>query len=105
MERVINLDGREVRVQMSADTLRSYRKQFGRDLLRDMLSLQENLDMEVIENLFYVVAAACDPDIPPIEEWLQGFSPFALYNGATELMKIWREENHTTTQRKKKADQ
>ena len=101
----ITLDGRDVPVQMSADTLRVYRKTFNRDLLRDMMSMKEELDMEVIENLFYISAAACDPDIPPIDEWLHGFSTFALYKGANQLLKVWRDQNHTTTIRKKKEDQ
>lgn len=102
MERTIKLDGRDVPVKMSADTLRAYRKAYGRDLLVDMMSLQESLDMEMIENLFYLCAAACDPDIPDIDEWLSGFSTFALYEGSSELMKLWREESTTLSKRKKK---
>lgn len=105
MERVIQLDEQDVRVRMSADTLRVYRQTFGRDLLVDMIQMQETLDMEVIENLFYICAKAADPDLPELDEWLQGFSTFALYHGAKELMKLWREENQTTSRRKKKAGQ
>lgn len=105
MEKTLNLDGREVRVDMSADTLRVYRKTFNRDLILDMLSMTENLDMEVLENLAYICAAACDPDIPPIDIWLRQFSPTAIYQAAGELMKMWRHNEKTTSQsRKKKVD-
>ena len=87
---------------MSADTLRDYRKAYGRDLLVDMMSLQDHLDMEMVENLFFLCASACDPEIPEIDEWLSGFSMFALYEGAGELMKLWREESATLSKRKKK---
>lgn len=104
MDKTIKLDGREVRVRMSADTLRVYRKTFGRDLMIDMISMQEKMDMEIIENLFYVCAQAADPEIPPIDDWLATFSTFALYQGASDLLALWLEENKTTTTRKKKAD-
>lgn len=104
MNRIIKLDDQEVRVRMSADTLRVYRKTYGRDLMVDMMSMQDNMNMEIIENLFYICAAACDPDIPDIDEWLAQFSTFALYKGANELIALWLDENKTTTTRKKKAD-
>ena len=104
MDKTIKLDDREVRVRMSADTLRVYRKTYGRDLMVDMMSMQDNMNMEIIENLFYICAQAADPEIHPIDDWLSEFSTFALYKGANELIALWLEENKTTTQRKKKAD-
>ena len=104
MEKTINIDDRDVRVRMSADTLRVYRKEYGRDLMKDMMGLKEEYDMEMIENLFYICAAAADPEIPPIDEWLSQFSVFALYRAATELIQLWVDENQTTTHRKKKED-
>ena len=105
MQRTIKLDEQDVRVEMSADTLRVYRQEYGRDLLLDIMAMQEQLDMEVIENLFYIAAKAADPEIPDINTWLSRFSLFALYRGGKELMAMWREENKTLTQRKKKVDQ
>jgi hypothetical protein len=104
MNKTIMLDGREVRVEMSADTLRVYRKEFGRDLMKDMMAVKDELDLEMVENLFYVCAAACDPEIPPIDDWLKQYSPFALYQASQELIAMWVDSNKTTTQRKKKAD-
>ena len=104
MDRIIKIDDRDVRVRMSADTLRVYRKEYGRDLMKDMMGMQNEYDMEMIENLFYICAAAVDPEIPPIDEWLSQFSVFALYQASSELIKLWVDENKTTTQRKKKAD-
>ena len=37
MDRIIKIDDRDVRVRMSADTLRVYRKEYGRDLMKDMM--------------------------------------------------------------------
>jgi len=105
MERTINMGDRDVRVEMSADTLRVYRKTFGRDLMVDMVSLRDNMDLEIVENLFYVCAKAADPDIPDIDEWLAQFSTFAIYHSAGDLVEMWIEESKTTTTRKKKADQ
>lgn len=105
MQKTINLDGEGVLVEMSADTLRVYRQTFGRDLLNDMLGMGDAIDMEVIENLFYVCASAADPEIPPMHEWLKNFSPLALYIGSTDILAMWNEENKTLSKRKKKPDQ
>jgi hypothetical protein len=104
MDKTIKLDDREVRVRMSADTLRVYRKTFGRDLMKDMMSMTDEMNLEIIENLFYVCAQAADPELPPIDDWLAEFSTFALYKAANDLIAMWLDENKTTTQRKKKAD-
>ena len=103
MEKTIKIDGQDVRVEMSADTLRVYRKTFNRDLLRDMQTLQETFDLEVMENLMYICAAACD-QLPPIDEWLKQFSPIAIYEASADLISLWLDNGKTTTERKKKAD-
>lgn len=105
METKIRLDEQDVRVRMNAGTLRVYRDTFGRDLLQDMIAMQDQLDMEVLENLLYITAKAVDPDLPSIEDWLSGFTTFAVYGAAQQLLKLWREENKTLSRRKKKADQ
>lgn len=104
MERLINIDGQGVRMDMSADTLRVYRQTFGRDLLFDMAKLRDGVDLEVLENLAYVAAAACQ-ELPPIDEWLRGFTPLAIYDSSDEILNLWLGNEQTTTTRKKKADQ
>lgn len=106
MQKVININGEGVTVEMSADTLRVYRQTFGRDLMVDMTRLSEQMDMEVVENLMYICVKACN-DIPEINEWLKSLPPTALYGeAAVELIKMWTDNNSTRSiSRKKKADQ
>lgn len=110
MERVINLDGRDVRVEMSADTLRVYRQVFGLDLIGEMMDVVNSLqndkpvDLEIIENLFFICAAACDQEITDINEWLRQFSTLSIYMATSEIIDMWIEENKTIVERKKKVD-
>ena len=105
MKGTITLDGREVQLDMSSDTLRVYREMFQRDLLFDMAKLKNGVDLEVLENLTYVAAEACDPEMPPLHEWLKGLRPMAIMNAADEVLNLWLGNETTTTTRKKKVDQ
>jgi len=110
MQKTINLDGREVRVEMTADTLRVYRQVFGLDLIVEMMDVVNSIqndkpvDLEIIENLFFICAAACDPEITDINEWLRQFSTLSIYMATSEIIDMWIEENKTIVQRKKKVD-
>lgn len=103
MEKVVQIDEQSVRVRMSADTLRVYRRTFGRDLIVDMNKMTETMDMEVIENLLYIAAKAADPELPEIDEWLAQFTPFAIYQSAAQVLQAWNEENQTLSKPKKKV--
>lgn len=102
MEKVIKVDGRDVPILMSADTLRVYRRTFSRDLMVDMQSMQNRLDAEVMENLLWVSAKAADPELPDIDEWLKGFTPFAVIMASGDILQAWNEENATLSTPKKK---
>ena len=103
MEKTIKVDGQDVRISMSADTLRVYRRTFNKDLMSDMSKMKDSLDMEVMENLLWVSAKAADPEIPDIDTWLSQFSPFSIIRAAGDLLQAWNEENETMSTPKKKV--
>lgn len=103
MEKTLKVDQQDVRIRMSADILRVYRREFGRDLIVDMQKMSKGLDLEVIENLFYLSAKAVDPELPDIDTWLSQFSIYAMYMAAADLMEAWNEENETLSTPKKKV--
>lgn len=103
MEKEIKVGAQDVRIEFSADTLRVYRRTFNRDLLVDMQSMTEHLNVEVMENLLWVGAKAADPETPDIDEWLKQFGPFDVIKASGSLLQAWNEENETQSTPKKKA--
>jgi len=117
MERVIHIDGRDVPFRATAAIPRLYRIKFGRDIMQDMKAIQKALDkaekgrepippklLEVFENVAYLMAWHADPDLKErtVEAWLDGFDTFSIYSVFPELMELWRANNQTLVESKKK---
>ena len=119
VRRNIEIDGKEVAFKASAAIPRIYRLKFGRDIYRDLASLEKsvgeneegesNLDLfslEMFENIAYVMAKHADPSIPDSpEEWLDEFNTFSIYQILPQLIELWGLNAKTDAEAKKKFDQ
>lgn len=100
----IEIDGQEVEFKASAAIPRLYRVKFGRDIYKDLRVLEKsvgtndpegsNLDMfslELFEQLAWLMAKHCRPDKVPdsIDEWLERFNTFSIYQVLPELIDLW----------------
>ncbi len=100
----INIDGIEVGFRASAAVPRMYRVKFGRDIYKDLRSLEKSvgdgnedasdLDMfslEMFEDLAWVMARHFDPKTVPDtpDEWLEQFNTFSIYQVLPELIELW----------------
>lgn len=101
MEKILNIDGRDVKFKSSASFLLRYKMQFQRDGLKDLFRLQgavnietkelkdvEKLDLEVFYNMTWVLAKVANPDIAPPLEWLDTFSEFPLMDIIPEILEL-----------------
>lgn len=118
IERTIQIDGKDVRLRSSAMLPRIYRVKFGRDLFKDFNDLKndfgENGDngggstistsnLEVFENIAYAMAWHADPGTPDIEEWLEQFNIFSIYEVMPVIVTMWNASLKTSVQPKKKS--
>lgn len=125
MEKTISIDGKEVRMRATALIPRLYRFKFGRDIIRDMSTLQKAykkveelpdnateeekqeaqlsvLDLTIFENVAFIMAKHADPSIPDNpDEWLDGFNMFSIYDILPEIMELWHISQKTTSEPKK----
>ena len=59
-------------------------------------------DLEVFENLSYVMAKHADPTIPDaVEDWLDQFNTFSIYEVLPQLIDLWGLNVQTTVEAKK----
>lgn len=99
MERILTIDGRQVKFKSTGAFLLRYKAQFGRDALKDIYKMASvfdektnsivdisALDLEVFYNLVWTLAKTADPSIPPPMEWLDTFDEFPLVDIIPELM-------------------
>lgn len=92
-----------MRFRSSAAIPRLYRIKFKRDIFKDLTELEKSYkgktdegeemqieDLEIFENVAYIMAWHADPTTPgTIEEWLDEFEMFSIYQVLPEILELW----------------
>ena len=114
-EKTIIIGGKGVRFRSSAAIPRLYRIKFKRDIFKDLSKLEASYkgraddgeelqieDLEIFENVAYIMAFHADPTIPEtIEEWLDEFEMFSIYQVLPEILELWGANLVTDIESKK----
>ena len=114
-EKTVLVSGKEVRFRSSAAVPRLYRIKFKRDIFKDLSKLEASYkgkaddgeelqieDLEIFENVAYIMAWHADPSIPgTIEEWLDEFEMFSIYQVLPEILELWGANLVTDIESKK----
>ena len=114
-EKTIQISGKSVRFRSSAAIPRLYRIKFKRDIFKDLTKLEKSYkgktddgeemqieDLEIFENVAYIMAWHADPSIPgDINDWLDEFEMFSIYQVLPEILDLWGTNLVTDIQPKK----
>lgn len=115
VRKTIDIDGKEVAFKASAAIPRIYRLKFQRDIYKDISLLEKslgdnseeesNLDLfslEMFENIAFIMAKHADPSIPDeVEDWLDEFNTFSIYQVLPQLIELWGMNIKTDAEAKK----
>jgi hypothetical protein len=115
IEKTIKISGKPVTFRSSAAIPRIYRLKFRRDIFKDLSKLEKSYqarskdsedfeidDLEIFENVAYIMAYHADPSIPKtIDEWLDQFEMFSIYQVLPEILELWGSNLMTDVQAKK----
>lgn len=115
IEKVIEISGQQVKFRSSATVPRLYRIKFKRDIFKDLAKLEKAYskkakngedieidDLEIFENVAYIMAFHADPSIPKtIDEWLDQFEMFSSYQVLPEILELWGSNMMTDIEAKK----
>ena len=113
--RKIEIDGQDVLFKAPAAIPRIYRLKFQRDIYKDLRILEKNIgegdeensnldlfSLEMFENIAYTMAKHADPQIPnEVDEWLDGFNTFSIYQVLPQLIELWGLNVKTDVEAKK----
>ena len=115
---VIKIDNKDIKFRTTAALPRLYRIYFHRDMLEDLNRLAkaqtdnkesgkefESIDLEIFENLAYIMAKHADMTIPNIDEWYEQFETFSIYEVLEQILSLWQLSAETTVESKKKLNQ
>ena len=111
----IEIDGVEVAFKASAAIPRIYRLKFFRDIYKDIALLEKSISqadpensgldtfsLEMFENIAYIMAKHADANIPDtVEEWLDQFNTFSIYQVLPQLIELWGLNLRTDAEAKK----
>ena len=103
LSKTVTIGDQEVAFKSSAAIPRMYRIKFKRDIFKDLTKLEKSYkdrddgskeleidDLEIFENVAYIMALHADPTIPKtIEEWLDQFEMFSIYEILPEILDLW----------------
>mgnify|MGYP007101830498 CR=1 FL=1 len=116
LSKTLHIGEKDVAFKSSAAIPRLYRTLFKRDIFRDLTKLEESYrqkagsgalevtDLEIFENVAYVMAKHADPSIPDsIDDWLDQFEMFSIYEILPEILELWGSNLFTTIQPAKNA--
>ena len=115
IKREIEVCGKMVPFRSSATIPRLYRAKFKRDIFKDLARLEKSYkanseqglsfaidDLEIFENVAYVMAYHADNSIPSnIDEWLDQFEMFSIYEIMPQLLELWGDNVMTEVAAKK----
>lgn len=115
IKREIEICGKQVPFRSSATIPRLYRAKFKRDIFKDLSKLESSYkgkqtkgsefqieDLEIFENVAYIMAYHADNSIPStIEEWLDQFDMFSIYEVLPQILELWGENMMTEVKAKK----
>ena len=116
IEKTVKIGDTDVKFRSSASVPRLYRIKFGRDIFKDLSRLEKSYkekggeeasameieDLEIFENVAYIMAFHADPTIPKtIDEWLEQFEMFSIYEILPEILELWGTNLITDVEAKK----
>lgn len=107
----------DVPLKATANIPRMYRIWFRRDIIQDMQELKKAAEkaekegkeysienLSIFENVAYCMARLADLDNTPhtIDEWLDQFSTFSIYEVLPQILELWEMNLETRSKAKKK---
>ncbi len=115
LKKEIEICGKKVPFRSSATIPRLYRAKFKRDIFKDLSKLEKSYkgktkdgnefqieDLEIFENVAYIMAYHADNSIPAsIEDWLDQFEMFSIYEILPEILELWGANMMTDVAAKK----
>ena len=115
IQKTVKVGNTEVTFRSSASIPRLYRIKFRRDIFKDLSRLEKSYkekddgskeleieDLEIFENVAYIMACHADPSVPDtIDEWLDQFEMFSLYEVLPEILELWGSNLFTEVSSKK----
>ncbi|MEK4494497.1 hypothetical protein [Ureibacillus sp. FSL W8-0352] len=103
MEKVLTIDGKQVKFVANGSTPIRYMAEFGKDYFEELTEIEKgNLSGMSFYRMVYLMAKTANKDIPPMEEWLASFDKFPIFDVYEQLSPLIFANIKTNKPNKKK---
>lgn len=108
MFKVVTIDNKKIPMRSSGMTGRIYAREFHKDFLSTIYSLDnlgkgERVDGEVINELAWVLAKTANPKVKDFEAWLDSFdTPFSITKAMPQITELIFNSTSGMVQQKKR---
>lgn len=98
MEKVIKIDGKDVRFKANAATALVYRREFQKDLFDELSHIDPKKNsisgIQTVYELAYIMAKQGDKSMDlSFEDWLDNFDVFPIEKVGAEVLQLWQKSN------------
>lgn len=92
MERIVEIEGRKIKLKVHGNVPTMYMQQFGTDLFADVHTMENNgVSFGVFNNFLWTLAKAADKELLPPDEWNETFTVFPIVECLDEVMEIFEK--------------
>lgn len=89
MEKIVTIEGQEIKLKTHGNTPNMYEAQFGADLFNEMNKMsKEGIKMSVFSNFLWLSAKIANPDILPPDEWNASFESMPIASCFEEVQEM-----------------
>lgn len=124
MEKIINIDGRDVKLKVNGGFLIKYKTRYKRDALQDIMKIFENvnsnelenleddltsqframqsIDIEIFYRILHMMAKTGNPDITDdVEEWCCSFDNLPVFDLMEDIIELFLSSMTSNIQKKR----
>lgn len=93
MEKVVIIEGREIRLKVHGNIPNMYYAQFGEDLFVEIekMNKSKNISLALFNNFLWTCAKAADKDILPPDEWFASFESMPILHCLEEVKELFEK--------------
>lgn len=124
MEKIINIDGRDIKLKVNGGFLIKYKTRYKRDALQDIMKIFENvnsnelenleddltsqframqsIDIEIFYRILHMMAKTGNPDITDdVEEWCCSFDNLPVFDLMEDIIELFLSSMTSNIQKKR----
>lgn len=124
MEKIINIDGRDIKLKVNGGFLIKYKTRYKRDALQDIMKIFENvnsnelenleddltsqframqsIDIEIFYRILHMMAKTGNPDITDdVEEWCCSFDNLPVFDLMEDIIELFLSSMTSDIQKKR----